>query len=133
MTCLGQTRTWDDFTAAIGEAMQKQRERRGGGVRLLTETVVSPTLAQQLSDLLKELPEAKWHVWEPLHRDAAEQGMQMAFGEPVNAVYDFTKADVVLSLDADFCNAARGISPTRQTSLRGGESARAKRMPHKQR
>ncbi len=108
VTCLGQTRTWDDFAAAISDAMRKQRERHGAGLRLLTETVVSPTLAGQMGDLLKDLPEAKWHVWEPLHRDASWQGMQMAFGEPVNAVYDFSKADVVLSLDADFLQFGAG-------------------------
>ncbi len=69
---------------------------------------MSPTLAGQLENLLKDLPEAKWHVWEPLHRDAAWHGAQLAFGEPVNAVCDFTKADVVLSLDADFLQCGAG-------------------------
>ena len=32
----------------------------------------------------------------------------MAFGEPVNPVYDFRKADVVLSLDADFLQCGPG-------------------------
>jgi molybdopterin-containing oxidoreductase family iron-sulfur binding subunit len=88
--------------------MQQQRQHRGAGLRLLTETIVSPTLARQLETLLKDLPEAKWHVYEPIHRDMAWRGAQMAFGEPVNPVYDFRKADVVLSLDADFLQCSPG-------------------------
>ena len=108
MTHLGQTRTWSEFLSGIRDQLQKFRGRRGAGLRLLTETVVSPTLARQMGDLLKGLPEAKWHVWEPLHRDAGRRAAEMAFGEPVDAVYDFTKADVVLSLDADFLQCGPG-------------------------
>ena len=108
VTHLGQTRTWTDALAAIREAVQKQRPRRGAGLRLLTETIVSPTLAGQIETLLKDLPEAKWHVYEPVHRDMAWQGAQIAFGEAVNPVYDFHKADVVLALDADFLQCGPG-------------------------
>ena len=38
----------------------------------------------------------------------AWRGAQMAFGEAVNPVYDFRKADVVLSLDADFLQCGPG-------------------------
>ncbi len=108
VTHLGQTRTWGEALTAIRDAMQKQRRQRGAGLRLLTETIVSPTLARQIENLLKDLPEAKWHVYEPIHRDMAWHGAQMAFGEAVNPVYDFRKADVVLSLDADFLQCGPG-------------------------
>ena len=108
VTQQGETRTWGEAASLIRAAMQEQRGRRGAGFRLLTETVISPTLARQIEDLLKALPEAKWHVWEPIHRDMARQGAELAFGEAVNPVYDFHKADVVLSLDADFLQCGPG-------------------------
>jgi MoCo/4Fe-4S cofactor protein with predicted Tat translocation signal len=108
VTHLGQTRTWDEALGVIRSALEKQRGRRGAGLRLLTETVVSPTLGQQLNDLLKAYPEAKWHQYEPIGRDMAFRGAQMAFGQPVNTHYDFTRADVVLSLDADFLTCGPG-------------------------
>jgi molybdopterin-containing oxidoreductase family iron-sulfur binding subunit len=37
--------------------------RKGGGFAILTETITSPTLAEQIKRLLAELPEAKWHQW----------------------------------------------------------------------
>jgi molybdopterin-containing oxidoreductase family iron-sulfur binding subunit len=102
VTHLGQTSTWNDALTSIRARLQKQRPRRGVGLRLLTETVVSPTLAAQITDFLKVFPEAKWHQYEPLARDAAHQASTLAFGEAINTYYDLTKADIVLSLDADF-------------------------------
>jgi molybdopterin-containing oxidoreductase family iron-sulfur binding subunit len=108
VTCLGQTRTWDGAFKVLRTAISKQRARRGAGLRLLTETVISPTLSWQLADLLEKFPEAKWHQYEPVNRDMAYRGAKLAFGEYVNTYYDFTKADVVLSLDADFLSGGPG-------------------------
>jgi MoCo/4Fe-4S cofactor protein with predicted Tat translocation signal len=105
---LGQTTTWEAAARALRGAMRSQRERRGAGLRLLTETVVSPTLGDQIRSLLKDLPEAKWHQYEPLHRDTVYRANQWAFGRAAATRYDFTKADVVLSLDADFLTAGPG-------------------------
>ncbi|HZT78996.1 MAG TPA: 4Fe-4S dicluster domain-containing protein, partial [Gemmataceae bacterium] len=110
VTLRGQTSTWD---AALGDAptrgvpslrqaMAARQRRRGAGLRLLTETVVSPTLHRQIQALLKNYPEARWHHYEPVNTDAARRAAALAFGEPVNTYYDFRKADVVVSLDADF-------------------------------
>jgi molybdopterin-containing oxidoreductase family iron-sulfur binding subunit len=108
VTQLGQTRTWDDFAIELREAMGHERDRQGSRLRILTESVYSPTLARQLEDLLKDLPEAKWHQYEPVNRDTAFHGAQQAFGQPVTVRYDFTKADVVVSLDADFLTCGPG-------------------------
>ncbi len=52
-------------------ALGVQRARRGAGLRILTETVTSPTLAEQLPRLLAAFPEARWHQYEPFGRDGA--------------------------------------------------------------
>jgi molybdopterin-containing oxidoreductase family iron-sulfur binding subunit len=105
---LGQTRTWSEFVAALKGPLAKLRKRRGSGLRLLTETIISPTLAWQLNALLHDLPEARWHVWEPIHRDSARKAQEIAFGRPLDTIYHFTKADRVLSLDSDFLQCANG-------------------------
>ncbi|HKD37135.1 MAG TPA: TAT-variant-translocated molybdopterin oxidoreductase, partial [Pirellulales bacterium] len=99
---LGQVRTWPDAAATIRPMVANQREKRGAGLRILTEAVVSPTLQAQLETLLKQLPEAKWHVYEPINCDSAYQVAQWAFGKTVVPRYDFTKAERVVSFDADF-------------------------------
>jgi molybdopterin-containing oxidoreductase family iron-sulfur binding subunit len=108
VTHLGQTRTWEEAVRVMRDAIEKQRPKRGAGVRILSEAIVSPTLAQQVDDFLKEYPQAKWHQYEPIGREASRQAAMQAFGEPVNTYHDFTKADVVLSLDADFLGCGAG-------------------------
>jgi molybdopterin-containing oxidoreductase family iron-sulfur binding subunit len=98
----GQARTWADAAAAIRQVVESQRQGRGAGLRLLTEAVVSPTLRRQIETLLRQFPEAKWHIYEAINRDTAYQAARRAFGEPVIPRYDFTQADRVVSLDSDF-------------------------------
>jgi molybdopterin-containing oxidoreductase family iron-sulfur binding subunit len=99
---LGDPRTWGEFLNEVNGELDKQRAKQGAGLRILTETSTSPTLADQLKRLMTEFPQAKWHTYEPATRDGARVGAQMAFGQSVNTVYQFDKADVVLSLDANF-------------------------------
>jgi len=94
--------TWDFFLNAVKPSLDQQRLKQGAGLRVLTEAVTSPTLASQLQTLLTEFPEARWHQYEPTGRDAVHAGARLAFGEAVDPRYDFHKADVILSLDADF-------------------------------
>ena len=58
--------------------------------------------------ILTEFPQAKWHQYEPVNNDDARAGAMMAFGQPVNTIYDFSKADRILSLDSDFLAAHPG-------------------------
>ncbi len=108
----GETRAWTSFVAEIRGLIEDQNHglkvRRGAGLRVLTETVTSPSLAAQLKQLLTDFPEAKWHQYEPVNRDHARAGAVMAFGQDVRTTYDFSKADRILSLGADFLNAWPG-------------------------
>src|SRR5581483_6036402 len=99
---MGDVRSWQGFMSAIRGPLAAQRSLQGAGVRILTTTISSPTLSDQIRNFLKAYPQAKWHVYEPVNRDNALEGAKMAFGQPVETRYDFTKADVIVSLDADF-------------------------------
>lgn len=101
-TYLGDISTWSTFLDAVRAALDEERGQGGAGLRILTETVISPTLAFQFSQLLGEFPAARWHQYEPLNRDQALAGAQIAFGQPLNPLYRLAQADVVLTLDADF-------------------------------
>jgi molybdopterin-containing oxidoreductase family iron-sulfur binding subunit len=102
ITKLGNIQTWAELSAALAGVAAAQKPLGGAGLRLLTETITSPTLAAQIRELLAAYPKAKWHQWEPAGRDAVRAGAKLAFGKYVETRYDFTKADVVLSLDGDF-------------------------------
>ncbi len=99
---MGDQRSWQAFTSAIQGPLNAQKNLQGAGIRILTPTISSPTLADQLRNFLKIYPQAKWHCYEPINRDNVLEGAKMAFGQPVETRYDFSKADVIVSLDADF-------------------------------
>jgi MoCo/4Fe-4S cofactor protein with predicted Tat translocation signal len=102
VTSMGDQRSWQSFLTAIRGPLSAQKALQGAGIRILTPTISSPTLADQLRNFLKIYPQAKWHVYEPINRDNALEGAKLAFGQPVETRYDFDKADVIVSLDADF-------------------------------
>jgi molybdopterin-containing oxidoreductase family iron-sulfur binding subunit len=99
---LGEISSWGQFLVELRRALAGLRDRQGAGLRVLTETVTSPTLADQLKGLLTDFPQAVWHQWEPAGRDNARAGTRLAFGTDADTIYHFDKADVVLSLGADF-------------------------------
>ncbi|HEY6369022.1 MAG TPA: TAT-variant-translocated molybdopterin oxidoreductase [Candidatus Sulfotelmatobacter sp.] len=99
---MGDIRSWQSFLGAIRGSLSAQKALQGAGMRILTPTISSPTLADQLHDFLKIYPQAKWHVHEPINRDNVLEGAKLAFGQPVETRYDLSQADVIVSLDADF-------------------------------
>jgi MoCo/4Fe-4S cofactor protein with predicted Tat translocation signal len=99
---MGDQRSFPAFLSAMRGPLNAQKALQGAGIRILTTTISSPTLADQLRNFLKIYPQAKWHVYEPVNRDNVLEGAKMAFGQPVETRYDFSKADVIVSLDADF-------------------------------
>jgi len=105
ITYMGDVRTWGSFVSSIRGPLKVQKGLGGAGIRLLAQTVSSPTLADQIKAFLALYPQAKWHVYEPINRDNVLEGAKLAFGQPVETRYDFSKADVILSLDADFLSA----------------------------
>ena len=119
LTHLGEIRSFDAFAAAMRDVLKVQEASQGAGLRILTETVASPTLAAQIDELLKRFPKAKWVQWEPFGRHNAREGSRLAFGEYADARYAIEKADVILSLDADFlCSGNGGLRHARAFASR---------------
>ena len=104
----GRISTWNIFLADLTQRLSLHEGNGGTGLRLLTQTVTSPTLGHQLQALRAKFPQAQWHQYEPVNRDNARAGAQMAFGQPVHAFYDLANAKVILSLDADFTYSTPG-------------------------
>ncbi|HEX6504807.1 MAG TPA: TAT-variant-translocated molybdopterin oxidoreductase [Terriglobales bacterium] len=102
LTYLGDPYSWSSFLAAFHGPLASQKPLQGAGIRVLTQSFSSPALADQMQSFLKLYPSAKWHVYEPVNRDSVYAGAQMAFGQPVETQYKLDKADVIVSLDADF-------------------------------
>ncbi len=97
--------TWAAFEAAW-EARRRHFARDvGAGLRILTGSVTSPTLAAQLAALQRKYPAMRWHAWDPLHDDGAASAATLAFGRPLDALYRLDRVAVLLTLDADLFGA----------------------------
>jgi molybdopterin-containing oxidoreductase family iron-sulfur binding subunit len=94
--------SWGNFVSVMGEELKAAKTRDGKGMRILSGATSSPTQLRQIKDFLAKYPQAKWHVHEPAGRANSAAGAQLAFGQDVEAVYAFDKADVILALDSNF-------------------------------
>ncbi|MFN7622407.1 MAG: TAT-variant-translocated molybdopterin oxidoreductase, partial [Acidobacteriota bacterium] len=64
ITYLGDVRTWGDFLNGFRSALDGQRTKQGNGLRILTETITSPTFTEQMKKVMAQFPQAKWHTYE---------------------------------------------------------------------
>ena len=101
-TYVGEQRTWPQALDSLRPIFRTLRDKNGAGLRVLSGATSSPSFVAQMQELLKVYPQAKWYRWEPVNRDQVYEGAKLAFGQPVETVYDFSKAKIVLSLDGDF-------------------------------
>jgi molybdopterin-containing oxidoreductase family iron-sulfur binding subunit len=110
----GRVDTWDNFQTLALNVREELRKTKGAGLRVLTGTVTSPTLAGQLKLLREQFPEARWHSYDPIPRDAVRAGAKLALGEDVEPIYHLDRADIIVALDADFL----GHGPARLSNAR---------------
>jgi MoCo/4Fe-4S cofactor protein with predicted Tat translocation signal len=97
----GRIRPWSAFVKALQPVIQSHRNDGGAGLRILTGTVTSPSLAEQLRALLKEYPAARWHQYEPAAQHHTRAGARLAFGAYAQTQYRLDRANVILALDTE--------------------------------
>ncbi|MGN6393812.1 MAG: 4Fe-4S dicluster domain-containing protein [Gemmatimonadales bacterium] len=97
----GRRSGWPALTAALDAgAIRKAAGARGAGLHILLEPTASPLVHELLAGVRARYPDARVH-WDAPLAGEAHAGTTSAFGRPAQPVYDFTAADVVVSLDAD--------------------------------
>ncbi len=87
ITHLGDVGSWAGFVKEIRGPLAVQKALGGAGIRILTQTISSPTLKDQMQAFRAMYPQAKWHVYEPVNRDNALEGAKLAFGEALETQY----------------------------------------------
>ncbi|MFL5815160.1 MAG: TAT-variant-translocated molybdopterin oxidoreductase [Bdellovibrionia bacterium] len=117
---LGEVSTWDSFLSQMKSELSDWETTRGAGVRILSETITSPTLLADIDAFLRRYPKAQWHSYDPINQDFVSEATLQSFGRGLLPVYDFSKAAVVLSLDSDFL----GPGPAQQAYSRAFMSRR---------
>jgi MoCo/4Fe-4S cofactor protein with predicted Tat translocation signal len=90
--------TWEDLDTKVTEQLKK------GGVALLTPSYNSPSTRAVLSDFVSAFG-AQHISWEPLATDDVSSGQRVSYGEEAVPFYQFDKAKLIVSIDADFLGA----------------------------
>jgi molybdopterin-containing oxidoreductase family iron-sulfur binding subunit len=99
----GVPRAWKTFLLEMSRRLQEMGKKDGGAsLRFLLEPSASPVLADFRARILQALPNARFYSYEPLADDNGRRGTQLAFGQVLEAQFDVTKADLIVSLEADF-------------------------------
>jgi molybdopterin-containing oxidoreductase family iron-sulfur binding subunit len=101
VTNAGRIASWLAFVGELTRQLEAQKLKAGAGIRVLTETITSPTLGEQLGRLTELYPQARWHQYEAANRDTVREGAERAFGEIVETHYRLDRAKVILSLGSD--------------------------------
>src|SRR5438105_1272977 len=104
----GEVRTYTGFLGEVATALEGQKTKQGAGLRFLTESVTSPTLAAQFRDILRTYPGARWYQWEPAGGNNASLGVRQAAGDFATPIYNFAAADRVLALDSNILECGPG-------------------------
>ena len=117
----GVTYDGDDSSLnAFKEWIATYLPEKGKGIAVLTEPSSSPTFHRMRRAFMKKNPEAMWVEYAPLANTNEQEALRHAFGGDWMPVYDFSKAEVIVSLDADFL----GAGPMQVPNTRGWAAGR---------
>jgi MoCo/4Fe-4S cofactor protein with predicted Tat translocation signal len=98
----GDGLAWRGFLAAMRARSEKLAATGGKGLRFLVEPSASPLLGELRRRILARFPGAKFVSYSSTASDGADEGPRLAYGQPLVARQHLDKAQVILSLDADF-------------------------------
>jgi MoCo/4Fe-4S cofactor protein with predicted Tat translocation signal len=80
----------------------------GEGLAFLVEETLSPTRERLRGELERMFPRMRWAQYDPLLSEAQNFGTQISFGDNSRLVPRLDRADVILSLGADFLDCGEG-------------------------
>jgi MoCo/4Fe-4S cofactor protein with predicted Tat translocation signal len=101
--------TWSEVDATI-KASLAEAKTSGKQVVLLTNTLASPSSEKLIADFIAKNPTAKHVVYDAVSESVALDAFEAVYGERALADYDFSKANTIVSLDADFLGDWQGGS-----------------------
>ena len=93
---------WKTFLTELSRRLPQMRRSNGAGLRFLLEPTASPVLTDLETRIQQAFPASRFYHYEPLSDDNGRRGTQIAFGQALEPQWDFSRAEVVVSLEADF-------------------------------
>ncbi|MBU2586055.1 MAG: 4Fe-4S dicluster domain-containing protein [Bacteroidetes bacterium] len=109
----GKETDWETFDANLKSKLEEIK-KSDGSVRFLSNTIISPTTNAAITKFLSQFKNSKHVVYDPLSNSAILDSHKVCFGTRVLPKFNFEKAEVIVSIDADFL--ATWISPVEFTN-----------------
>ncbi|HET9241290.1 MAG TPA: 4Fe-4S dicluster domain-containing protein [Oligoflexus sp.] len=114
--------TWSDFRRALRQMLENPARITDGKIRIVLPRETSPTVLETVKQLQQTWPGIIWHRMGALPLGAEGRVASGLLRRPVDAVYDLTRADRVLSFDYDIFSMGPGrLRYARELTQRRGE------------
>ncbi|MEZ4786385.1 MAG: TAT-variant-translocated molybdopterin oxidoreductase [Flavobacterium haoranii] len=97
----GKDATWAEVNTKVKSSLEDAKAK-GGNVVLLTNTMASPSTNALIAELQAKYPNVKQVVYDSVSESNALDAFEAVYGERALAGYDFSEADVIVSVGADF-------------------------------
>jgi len=97
----GKNASWSDVDAKV-KASLAEAKTKGGQVVLLTNTLASPSTEKLIAEFIAKNPTAKHVVYDAVSCSETLDAFEAVYGERALADYDFSKANLIVSVGADF-------------------------------
>ena len=97
----GNPASWESIDNEIIGKLNKITGEKGAIV-LLTPTIFSPSTEAVISGFLKKFPGSEWIQYDAISYSGILEANKISFGKQVIPDYRFDKADLVVSIGADF-------------------------------
>ena len=94
----GQNVSWEDFDKKVGDALNGVT----GEVVLLTQTFASPSTSKLINEFSGKFGNFRHVVYDTVSEDAALSAFEQKYGTRALPNYDFSKAEAIVSIGADF-------------------------------
>ncbi len=91
------TASWGDLDQTV-----KSKLAASKNIRIVTNTILSPTSKKLLNDFQAKYPNTKVVTYDPVSAAALLEANDQSFGDRVVPGYHFDKASVIVSFNADF-------------------------------
>lgn len=112
----GAKSTSEDFYSFVADYFSGSNRK----IAFISEANSSPTFNTLKNQALEKF-DATWVTYEPFGEDNAIEGNLLAFGRRVRSYYNYSNADVIVSLDDDF------LSPTHPNNVEYAKAVTGRR------
>ncbi|MAO42421.1 MULTISPECIES: TAT-variant-translocated molybdopterin oxidoreductase [Leeuwenhoekiella] len=107
----GADASWSELDSQLGD---KLKNLGGKSIVLLTQTFASPSTSKLISEFSAAYPNVKHVTYDAIGEQAALDAFESKYGERALADYDFSEAEVIISVGADILGdwQGGGFGPT---------------------